>query len=265
MIPSFHDKLSARMATLAGRAGLCVGLDPLPDYIGANSKWVDWAKAIIDETAPYTSAYKPQIAHYSALSAEGALESTLVFLRKNYPDIPVILDAKRGDIGVTATRYAAEAFERYEADAVTVNPYMGTEVLAPFLAYKGRGVFSLVRTSGPSADSLQRLPLQDGRMLYEAVAEMVTGVGDEEALGMVVGALDLDALVRIQTRYPRRWLLIPGVGAQGGTLSDVLLHTKAERRLIVSARSILYPKSGTSGEAAKQMAEAIASRNKGIA
>ena len=163
-------------AWTAHRSLVCVGLDPDPSRFPAAIEAMaepifEFNKAIIDATHDLVCAYKPQIAHYAAESAEGQLESTIAYIKSTCPDVPIILDAKRGDIGSTAQMYATEAFERYAADAVTVNPYLGLDSLEPFLAYKDRGVIALCRTSNPGAADLQDL-LVDGAPLYERVATL---------------------------------------------------------------------------------------------
>ena len=171
---SFIAKLNRAWA--AHRSLVCVGLDPdssrFPAVVEqADEPIFEFNKAIIDATHDLVCAYKPQIAHYAAESAESQLESTIAYIKTTYPDVPIILDAKRGDIGSTAQMYATEAFERYAADAVTVNPYLGLDSLEPFLAYEDRGVIVLCRTSNAGAADLQDL-LVDGVPLYEKVAQL---------------------------------------------------------------------------------------------
>src|SRR3984957_7112025 len=156
---------------------VCVGLDPEierfpPPPAGQGSPIFQFNKAIIDATADLVCAYKPQFAHYAAYEAEDQLERTIEYIHQHHPGIPVILDSKRGDVGNTASRYAIEAFERYGADAVTVNPYLGTDSLEPFLAYEDRGVIVLCRTSNPGAGDLQALETAGGRKFFEVVAEL---------------------------------------------------------------------------------------------
>ena len=174
---AFIDRLGR--AWNANHSLVCVGLDPEPSRFprsvqDADQPIFEFNKAIIDATHDLVCAYKPQIAHYSAQSAETQLERTIAYIKSNYPDTPVILDAKRGDIGSTARMYATEAFERYAADAVTVNPYLGFDSLQPFLEYRDRGVIVLCRTSNPGAADLQDLSV-DGVPLYEKVATLAAG------------------------------------------------------------------------------------------
>ncbi|MDA1044302.1 MAG: orotidine-5'-phosphate decarboxylase, partial [Verrucomicrobia bacterium] len=169
---TFIDKLNALWQK--NDSLLCVGLDPdlhkIPDCLrGNNTPLFDFNRAIIDSTADLVCAYKPQIAYYAAAGREHDLELTISYIHDTYPGVPVILDAKRGDIGSTAEMYAREAFDRYGADAVTVNPYMGTDTLAPFLSRADKGVVVLCRTSNPGAVDFQNLQL-DGRPLYASVA-----------------------------------------------------------------------------------------------
>ena len=174
----------------------------------------EFNRGVIEATSDLAICYKPQIAHYSAAGIEDDLLSTIDFLRSQ--NLPVILDAKRNDIGSTADRYASEVFERYGADATTVNPYLGYDGIAPFLEYEGKGVFVLAKTSNPSA-SWQTWQC-DAEPLYLKLARSIhDDSGASEALGFVVGATDPDALVTMRRAFPDTWFLAPGVGAQGAT------------------------------------------------
>jgi orotidine-5'-phosphate decarboxylase len=240
---------------------VCVGLDPDPARFPASIDALDepifeFNKAIIDATHDLVCAYKPQIAHYSAQSAEMELESTISYIKSNYPEIPVILDAKRGDIGSTAEMYATEAFERYAADAVTVNPYLGFDSLQPFLNYKDRGVILLCRTSNAGAADLQDL-LVEGAALYEKVATLAAQ--NWNAHGnclLVVGATWPEQMARVRSIVGDMPLLVPGVGAQGADVEKLVQagQTKAGTGLIVSSsRAILYASNGDDfAEAARQ-------------
>ena len=162
-------------AWAAGDTLLCVGLDPDParlpkNLAAASHPLFEFGRAIVDATADLVCAFKPQIAYYAAARAEDQLEMTIAHIRRHYPAIPVILDATRGDIGSTAAMYAREAFQRYQADAVTVNPYLGFDALVPFLNYKDKGVIVLCRTSNTGAQDVQDLKSR-GRKLYEIIAE----------------------------------------------------------------------------------------------
>ncbi|MCO5119930.1 MAG: orotidine-5'-phosphate decarboxylase [Burkholderiaceae bacterium] len=250
---------------------LCVGLDPAPAKFPAAladgpDRIARFCIAIADATAPYACAFKPQIAYFAAERAEDQLEAVCAHIRRAHPDIPVILDAKRGDIGATAEQYAREAFERYGADAVTVNPYMGHDSIEPWLERADKGVFLLCRTSNPGGDDLQSLALADGSRLYERVAELAAGRWNRNGqLGLVVGATYPAELARVRELAPALPLLVPGIGAQGG---DVEASVAAGRcadgygMLINSSRAILYAGAGedfaaAAGEAARLTRDAI--------
>jgi orotidine-5'-phosphate decarboxylase len=233
---------------------VCVGLDPelerFPRQIADQpSPIFQFNRAIIDATADLVCAYKPQFAHYAAYEAEDQLERTIEYIHRAYPGVPVILDSKRGDIGNTAERYAIEAFERYGADAVTVNPYLGADALEPFLRRQDRGVVVLCRTSNPGARDLQDLAIGDGgRRLYHVVAELAaTRWNTRGNCLLVVGATYPQELAEIRRIIGEMPLLVPGVGAQGGDVAQVVRNgqTAAGTGLIVSSsRGILYASSG---------------------
>ena len=243
---------------------LCVGLDPdtakFPDGVErSNAGVLDFCRRITDVTAEYACAFKPQIAYFAALGAERELERLCEHVRSNHPNVVLILDAKRGDIGPTAERYAHEAFERYGADAVTVNPYLGTDSLEPFLARSGKGVIVLCRTSNPGSGDFQSLVV-DGEPLYERVARRAvsewTRRGD---VALVVGATYPAELARVRSIVGDMPLLVPGIGAQGG---DVVATVKAGRdstgfgMIINSSRAILYASSAADwSEAATRAAQ----------
>jgi len=245
---------------------LCVGLDPEPDKFPAHLKTgpdpiFTFCRNIIDATAQYACAFKPQIAHFSALGAEDALTRLIAYIHANYPGIPVILDAKRGDIGSTAAHYAREAFERYQADAVTVNPYLGHDALQPFLDYQDKGVVILCRTSNPGAGDLQDLPV-NGRPLYQHVAEQAAQKWNTHYnCALVVGATWPEQLREVRSIIGEMPLLVPGVGAQGGDAKAVVENAKTAdgTGLIVSAsRSILYASGGDDyAQAAASAARAL--------
>ena len=232
---------------------LCIGLDPeierFPQAIRAQpSPIFQFNRAIIDATADLVCAYKPQFAHYAAYEAEDQLERTIEYIHRVHPGIPVILDAKRGDIGNTAERYAIEAFERYGADAVTVNPYLGGDSLEPFLRHAERGVLILCRTSNPGAGDLQDLRV-GGRPLYQVVAELAARRWNARGnCLLVVGATYPRELAEVRALVGDMPLLVPGVGAQGGDVEQVVKsgRTHAGTGLIVSsARALLYASQGT--------------------
>jgi orotidine-5'-phosphate decarboxylase len=231
---------------------VCVGLDPeierFPPHIAASASPIfQFNKAIIDATADLVCAYKPQFAHYAAYEAEDQLERTIDYIHRAYPTIPVILDSKRGDVGNTAERYAIEAFERYHADAVTVNPYLGTDSLEPFLKYEDKGVIVLCRTSNPGARDLQDLEV-GGRRLFHIVADLAARHWNSRGnCLLVVGATYPRELAEVREIVGTMPLLVPGVGAQGGDVAPAVQNgqTAAGAGLIVSSsRSILYASSG---------------------
>src|ERR1051325_423796 len=204
---------------------LCVGLDPEPKRFpgalkGDASRIYDFCARIVDATADLSIAFKPQIAYFAAHRAEDQLEKLMAHLRANAPHVPVILDAKRGDIGSTAEQYAIEAFERYDADAVTLSPFMGFDSVQPYLKYQGKGAFLLCRTSNPGGDDLQTQrfsTVQGEPLLYEHVARLAQGTWNLSGqLGLVVGATYPNEIERVRALAPTVPLLIPGVGAQGG-------------------------------------------------
>ncbi len=216
-----------------GREGkmLCVGLDPdterLPGCVkGEERPLFAFSRAIVDATADLVCAFKPQAAYFHAAAAESELAETIAYIKERYPHLVVILDAKRGDIGATARQYALEAFVRYGADAVTVNPYMGGDTVEPFAQYRDRGVFLICRTSNPSSGDLQELATGEaGRPLFEEVARLATGRWNANRnIGLVVGAPYPSDLGRVRRLAPEAPILVPGIGAQGGDLNAVLLE-----------------------------------------
>ena len=241
-----------RLAWMAQQSLLCVGLDPdpakLPRHLaGAKHPIFAFGRAIVDATADLVCAFKPQIAYYAAARAEDQLEMTIAHIRRHHPTIPVILDAKRGDVGSTAQMYAQEAFERYQADAVTVNPYLGFDSLAPFLEYADKGVIVLCRTSNPGARDLQDLAI-GGRTLYQLVAEKAVREWNANAnVLLVVGATYPQELGEIRAIVGDMPILVPGVGAQGGDVAAVLANgatADGTGLVISSSRAVLYAGSG---------------------
>jgi orotidine-5'-phosphate decarboxylase len=234
---------------------LCVGLDPeierFPAHIAAApSPIFQFNKAVIDATADLVCAYKPQFAHYAAYEAEDQLERTIEYVHRTYPAIPVILDGKRGDVGNTAERYAIEAFERYGADAVTVNPYLGGDSLEPFLRHADKGVIVLCRTSNPGARDIQDLEV-GGRRLYHVVAELAaTRWNARGNCALVVGATYPRELAEVRRLVGDMPLLLPGVGAQGADVAQAVQNGQTERGtglLVSSSRGILYGAQGAAG------------------
>ena len=246
----------------------CVGLDPqierLPAHIaGEPSPIFQFNKAIIDATADLVCAYKPQFAHYAAYEAEDQLERTIEYIHRSYPGVLVILDAKRGDVGSTAEKYAIEAFERYGADAVTVNPYLGGDSLEPFLRYEDKGIIVLCRTSNPGARDLQDLDV-GGRKLFEVVAQLAaTRWNSRGNCLLVVGATCPQELARVRDIAGNMPFLVPGVGAQGGDIRQVIQsgQTACGTGLIVSSsRAILHASTGVDFATAARAAT-VALRN----
>ncbi|WP_198972845.1 orotidine-5'-phosphate decarboxylase [Xylophilus sp. ASV27] len=261
---TFIDKL--RAAERRHGSLLCIGLDPEPTrfpgaWRGDASKIYDFCAAIAEATADLAIAFKPQIAYFAAHRAEDQLERLIATLHRLAPEVPVILDAKRGDIGSTAEQYAKEAFERYDADAVTLSPFMGFDSVEPYLRYPGKGAFLLCRTSNPGGDDLQaqRLAGLPGEpLLYEHVARLVQGPWNRNGqLGLVVGATYPAEIERVRALAPSVPLLIPGIGAQGGdAAATVRAGWRSDAPIAVSSsRAILYASSGTDfAEAARREA-----------
>jgi orotidine-5'-phosphate decarboxylase len=235
---------------------LCVGLDPEPAKFPAGlrgdaSKIYDFCAAIVDATADLVIAFKPQIAYFAAHRAEDQLEKLMTHMRRTAPQVPIILDAKRGDIGSTAEQYALEAFERYGADAVTLSPFMGFDSVQPYLKYHGKGAFLLCRTSNPGGDDLQnqRLASVPGEpLLYEHIARLAQGPWNLNGqLGLVVGATYPAEIERVRAVAPTVPLLIPGVGAQGGDAAATVragwrgTASETSAPIVVnSSRAVLY-------------------------
>lgn len=237
----FLEKLHER--SISHNTRLCIGLDPDVDFIchtlGFNSVGA-FNQSIIDATADLALCYKPQIAHYSAYGLEGDLLDTIDAIHKKDRHLTVILDAKRGDIGSTAQHYATEAFQRYRADAVTVNPYLGFDSIAPFLAHEGCGVVVLARTSNASSAWLQ-CQIIDQQPLYLRLAKQLDAEAKHnDRMLFVVGATDPHAIAQMREAFPDRWLLIPGVGAQGGDI-EAVIRAGGNRLIINVSRAILYP------------------------
>jgi len=250
---NFLDKL--RAAEQRNGSLLCVGLDPEPTRFPAGlrgdaSRIYDFCARIVDATADLAIAFKPQIAYFAAHRAEDQLERLMEHMRRNAPAVPLILDAKRGDIGSTAEQYAREAFERYGADAVTLSPFMGFDSVEPYLKRHEKGAFLLCRTSNPGGDDLQaqRLAGIEGQpFLYEHVARLAQGPWNLNGqLGLVVGATYPAEIERVRALAPTVPLLIPGVGAQGGdALATVRAGWRADAPIVVnSSRAICYASAG---------------------
>ena len=231
---------------------LCVGLDPdiekIPDHLrDRENPLFEFNKAIVDSTADLVCAFKPQIAYYAGSGCENDLEMTIRYIHENYPDIPVILDAKRGDIGSTAHMYAKEAFDRYDVDAVTVNPYMGSDTLQPFLDHREKGIIILCRTSNSGAKDFQDL-IVDGRTVYQIIAEMAKERWNLNGnVLLVVGATYPKELKEIRSIVGDMPLLVPGIGAQGGDVEAAVINGRNNRgtgMIINSSRGIIYADPG---------------------
>ncbi len=261
----FLEKLAE--TSQENRSLLCVGLDPDPSLMPEGIGVFEFNKAIIDATVDLVCAYKPNIAFYEVMGSAGldALKRTRDYIPDN---IPVIIDAKRGDIGNTARAYAQSLFDYYKFDAATVNPYLGYDALEPFIRYRDRGIFVLCRTSNAGAIDFQSLKFEtEGgpRMLFEIVAEKVSQWNKYGNLGLVVGATYPGEPKLIRQRYPQMPLVIPGVGAQGGDLAQVVNYgadAGRQRTIINSSRQILYASKGkdfaaAAGRAAKELRDKI--------
>lgn len=258
----------------AKKSMLCVGLDvdfdKMPEHIKAlasegevafNGEFfrgrarsiVEFNRAIVDATAPYCVAYKPNLAFYECYGIDGmrALDATVDYIRSRYPEIFLIADAKRGDIGNTAKMYAKAFFETMDFDAVTVAPYMGADSVTPFLGYKDRWAIVLALTSNASAFQFQNA-VKDGRPLYQAVMEEMMSISTPDNMMFVVGATKADKLSEIRSFCPDNFLLVPGVGAQGGSAEEVMAHGSNDKGglLINSSRGVIYASSGSDFEQA---------------
>ena len=253
----FVEKLA--QASRKNKSMLCVGLDADPLMLPEKVSVFEFNKAIIDATADLVCCYKPNIAFYEAMGNPGmdALKKTREYIPG---EIPVIIDAKRGDIGNTAKAYASSLFEYYNFDAMTASPYLGFDSLEPFIQYHDRGVFILCRTSNPGAADFQSLQFETKgkpKMLFEIVAEKVAGWNTHGNLGLVVGATYPQELKTIRERYPDTMLLIPGVGTQGGELSETVksgADASRTKTIINSSRQILYASKGKDFAAAARKA-----------
>jgi orotidine-5'-phosphate decarboxylase len=262
----FTDRLAA--AEQRHQSMLCVGLDPDPArfpgaWQGDAERMADFCSAIVDATKDLVCAFKPQIAYFAAHRAEDQLEQLMAYIRRVAPDVPVILDAKRGDIGATAEQYAREAFQRYQADALTLSPFMGFDSIEPYLRYDGKGLFLLCRTSNPGGADLQAQSLDTGELVYERIAKLAaTDWNRNGQLGLVVGATYPREIERVRQLAPTLPLLIPGIGAQGG---DAAATVRAGWRgaaggassgpiLVSSSRAVLYAGTGDDFAAAARRA-----------
>lgn len=260
---------------------LCVGLDTdlqkIPSFLlDSNDPMFEFNKAIIDATAKYSVAFKPNLAFYEAAGLKGweSLDRTVRYIRRNFPDIFIIADAKRGDIGNTSSMYAKAFFEQMDFDAVTVAPYMGEDSVKPFLAYEEKWIILLALTSNKGAFDFQYIKdKEEDKKLFELVLQKSKEWGDEQNMMYVVGATKAEELASIRKIIPNHFLLVPGVGAQGGSLKEVAEYGMTENcgLLVNSSRAIIYASkecdfAQKAGEAALETREEMAGllRSKGI-
>lgn len=250
---TFNQQLQSAWASQGSM--LCVGFDPDPKRLplslqGKPEGIFEFCREIADATADLVCAFKPQFAYFASQRAEAQLEKLIRHLKDKYPHIPVILDSKRGDIGSTADHYALEAFERYGADAVTVNPYMGFDTIEPYLKHAGKGVIVLCRTSNPGGSDLQFLNTASGEPLYLHVAKLAAqkwnGSGQ---ISLVVGATYPEEIAKVRALVGDMPLLIPGIGAQGGDIDATvnagrIAGAPGAGMIINSSRAILYASTG---------------------
>jgi len=268
---SFTAKLAG--AERANDSMLCVGLDPDPARFpgamqGDAARIFDFCAAIVDATRDLVIAFKPQIAYFAANRAEHQLERLIAHIHETAPAVPVILDAKRGDMGTTAEQYAREAFERYGADAVTLSPFLGFDSIEPYLRHPDKGVILLCRTSNPGGADLQEQTVGAGGRLYEHIARLAAGPWNTTGqVGLVVGATYPAEIARVRELAPTLPLLIPGIGAQGGDAAATVRAgwrhdgTRTTAPIIVSSsRAVLYASAGADFAAAARTA-ALAARD----
>ena len=263
---TFNQQLQSAWASQGSM--LCVGFDPDPKRLppslqGKPAGIFEFCRDIADATADLVCAFKPQFAYFASQRAEAQLEKLVRHLKDKYPHIPVILDSKRGDIGSTADHYALEAFERYGADAITVNPYMGFDTIEPYLKHAGKGVIVLCRTSNPGGSDLQFLNVSpNGEPLYLHVAKLAATQWNRSGqIGLVVGATFPEEIAKVRAIVGEMPLLIPGIGAQGGDIEATVkagsIPGKPGTGMIInSSRAILYASSGNDfAQAARNVAQ----------
>jgi orotidine-5'-phosphate decarboxylase len=257
---TFSEKL--RAAAAANNSYLCIGLDPDPELM-PHPHIPSFFTEIVDATKDLVCAYKPNLAFFEALGM-GGMQILLESVRAIPKHIPIIADAKRGDIGNTARFYAKALFQQYKFDAATVNPYGGADAVQPFTEYADRGVFIWCRSSNPGASDVQDLRLEGGRALYEAVAAQANEWNTNGNVGLVVGATWPEQLERVRELCPDMPILVPGVGPQEGDLEAAVqaaVDDRGENFLINSSRSILYARSGDDyAEGARKAAQKLRSR-----
>ena len=249
----YNERLQARIETTGSR--LCVGLDPRPGTDGIDAV-PDFLKRVVDETWQHAAAFKPNIAYFEAMGLRGIgiLEK---LLEARPSEVPVILDAKRSDIGETQKYYAHSYFAHWEVDAVTLNPFLGYDSIEPFLGWEGKGIYLLAVTSNPGSADFQRQTLADGRSVFElvtALGERAKGMATD--VGYVVGLTNTGGVLQ---RIPDAPLLVPGLGAQGGDLAELAAARRSAPDVVNVSRGVLYADDGFSfGERAKRWAERIA-------
>jgi len=259
MTGKFFVDLAKRQAALDTL--LCVGLDPdlskLPEpYLACADPILTFCKDVIDATYDLVGCFKPQFAHFAAAEALPALREVIAYCHDK--NVPVILDAKRGDVGSTSSFYAREAYDVYNADAVTVNPYLGGDSLEPFLERTDKGVILLCRTSNPGGADLQNLKLSSGVEVYEHIASLAAKQWNgNNNVGLVVGATRPEELKRVRAIVGEMPLLLPGIGAQGGDIAASLAAGAGGGLIVSSSRAVLYP---ADGEIAAVRAEAEKTR-----
>lgn len=243
---TFYERLNTAWNT--NNSLLCVGLDAdqevIADYISGKNKVFEFNKQIIDATHSYVCAYKPQISYYNAYGIEDQLQMSIEYIKTNYPDILVILDAKRGDIGKTSELYAKEAFLRYKANAVTINPYMGSDSVLPFTSYQNHGCIVLCKTSNPSSSEIQNISDSSNEKIYQKVLNLAKNKWNtNKNIMLVTGATYPQELKEIRQSIGDIPLLVPGIGAQGGSIQEVVQNgqTKNSKGLLISSsRAIIY-------------------------
>ena len=262
---TFNQQLQSAWASQGSM--LCVGFDPDPKRLplslqGKPDGIFEFCREIADATADLVCSFKPQFAYFASQRAEAQLEKLIQYLKDKYPHIPVILDSKRGDIGSTADHYALEAFERYGADAVTVNPYMGFDTIEPYLKHAGKGVIVLCRTSNPGGSDLQFLNVNSGEPLYLHVAKLASQKWNSSGqISLVVGATFPEEIAKVRAIVGDMPLLIPGIGAQGGDIDATvkagsITGAPGTGMIINSSRAILYASSGSDfAQAARAVAQ----------
>lgn len=257
---TFREKLFNSISQNQSR--ICIGLDPdleqFPNEVTASHPNIKkrlefFFKEVISNTADNCCAFKPQAAMFSSLACEDVLENLINWIKLNYANHLIIFDGKRSDIGNTSKYYASEAFDRYQSDAATVNPYMGFESIHPFLKNKEKGVYLLCRTSNPGSDVIQSVTVTtnfgEKMPLYQRIAELANSECSNGQVGLVVGANCLEELKLVDKKFPSTPLLLPGVGKQGGTIGSIKKIIDSEgkvskyrsNKLINVSRSILYP------------------------